>query len=390
MQKKLKNKKKITPKTKIIKKASIKKTSLKKDKGKVLVVKKNTKKPAKKKLAEPLIVKSLKLEKSKINPIITPSGYTWESKATFNPTAFEMDGKTHILYRAIGDNDVSVLGYAYSYDGIHIAGRPTYFIYRRTFEKDRTKKKLNYFSGGSSCGGCEDPRVVLIDGTIYMLFTAFDGWGSIRIALTSIKASDFKDRKWNWKKAVMISSPDKINKNWVIFPEKIKGKFAILHSFYPKILINYFKSLDELDGNNFIESDNTRPVDHSRDWDSWFRGVGPSPLKTKYGWLIIYHAMNHRNPDCYRIGALILDSEDPTKILYRTDNPILEPEEGVEKESYQGIVYSCGAIVKNGKLFVYYGGGDREVCVASIKLESLLENIVSGKEVKFKKIKNKK
>jgi len=81
----------------------------------------------------------------------------------------------------------------------------------------------------------------------------------------------------------MISPPNEIHKNWVLFPEKINGKYAILHSFYPKILIDYFDTLDELDGTKFIKSDNTRPVDKTRDWDSWFRGVGPSPIKTELG-----------------------------------------------------------------------------------------------------------
>src|SRR3989344_4947792 len=171
-----------------------------------------------------------------------------------------------------------------------------------------------------------------------------------------------------------------------IFPEKINGKFAILHSFYPKILIDYFTSLDELDGRKFIQSNNTRPVDYSRTWDSWFRGIGPSPIKTDIGWLVLYHAMNHRNSDRYRMGAIILDLKNPTKILYRSESPILEPEEYYENNGYKwGVIYSCGAVVKKGNLFVYYGGADKVIGVASIKLADLLNDLKKHKVVKLKK-----
>lgn len=324
----------------------------------------------------------------KNNPIIAPRLYSWESKATFNPTAFMANGKIHLIYRAIGEDDSSVLGYASTKNGRKILERPTNFIYKRfnePVESISSSFSINYTSGGGWNGGSEDPRVTLIGDILYMLYTSFDGWGSVRIALTSIKLEDFKKKKWEWKKPVLISPPGEINKNWVIFPEKINGKFAILHSFYPKILVDYFDSLDEFDGKKYIKSDNTRPVDKTRTWDSWFRGVGPSPIKTSMGWLILYHAMDHNNPDRYRMGAIILDLNNPTRMLYRSSKPILEPKEWYENEGYKrGVVYSCGAVVKDGELFVYYGGADTVVCVASISIEELLRSLKKDKVVKLK------
>jgi predicted GH43/DUF377 family glycosyl hydrolase len=382
-----KTKKKIVKKTnpkksKVIgttKKILKKSVNILKKKKSVLVAKKVAKKE-----------ETVKLKRLITNPIIKPSSYSWESKATFNPTAFEHNGKIHILYRAVGEDDSSVLGYAYTQNGLTIEGRPTYHVYKRFFHYNENGPKIDYLSGGGWSGGCEDPRIVLIGDVVYMIFTAFDGWGSVRLALTSISLNDFLNKKWNWKKAVMISPPGEINKNWVLFPERINGKFAIMHSFYPNILIDYFDSLDELDGTKFIKSNNTRPVDKTRGWDSWFRGVGPAPIKTKDGWLILYHAMDHRNPDRYRLGALLLDLKDPTKVLYRSKSPILEPEEDYENNGHKwGVVYSCGAVVKEDKLFVYYGGADKFVCVASIMLNELLDDLKKDKEVKLKKI-NKK
>jgi len=391
------------PKKKIVKKINpnkkanalkVSKVAVKKNTAKKVMVKKIVKKPKKlitpkKKNIEKKEEIKIKLKKLAHNPIIKPSSYSWESKATFNPTAFEHDGIIHIIYRAVGEDDSSVLGYAYTQDGLNIDGRPTYHVYKRFFNYNENLPKIDYISGGGWSGGCEDPRVVLIDDTVYMIFTAFDGWGSVRLALTSIKLEDFKKKKWNWKKAVMISPPGEINKNWVLFPERINGKFAIIHSFYPNILVDYFDSLDEFDGKKFIKSNNTRPVDLSRSWDSWFRGIGPSPIKTKEGWLVLYHAMDHKNPDRYRMGAILLDLNDPTKILYRSKSPILEPEEDYENNGHKwGVVYSCGAVVKNGELIVYYGGADKFVCVASMKLSELIDDLKKDKE--FKLIKNNK
>jgi predicted GH43/DUF377 family glycosyl hydrolase len=380
--------KKTIKKNSKIKKPLLKKKKLIKSKGKKIVEKKIEKKEIGQNKEN-----SVKLKKVNHNPIISPTLYGWESKATFNPAAFEHDGKIHIVYRAMGDDDSSVLGYATSSDGLTIDHRPTYCIYKRFNNFVKTGLPLNYSSGGGENGGCEDPRITLIDDTLYLIYTAFDGWGSLRMALTSISLKDFKNKKWNWKKEVLISPPGEMNKNWVLFPEKINGKFAIMHSFYPDILIDYFDSLDELDGKRFIKSNNTRPVDKNRTWDSWFRGVGPTPMKTSEGWLILYHAMDHRNPDRYRMGAILLDLNDPTKILYRSNNPILEPEEDYENNGHKwGVVYCCGAVIKNKKLYVYYGGADKFVCVATIPLKELVDGIKEDKIIKlknFKKTENK-
>lgn len=368
-----------SPKIKVLKK----KISIKKVKAKVKVSKKISKIVAKKVDSKK---EGIRLSKAHANPIIEPRLYSWESRATFNPTAFHDNGKIHLIYRAVGEDDVSVLGYASTYNGYKIEERLPYHIYRRFSEDIKFAFPLKYDSGGGWSGGCEDPRITLVGDTLYMLYTAFDGWSSVRIGLTSISLNDFKKHKWNnWTTPVLISPPGEINKNWVIFPEKINGKFAVMHSFYPKILIDYFDSMDHFDGTKFIKSNNVRPVDKDRGWDSWFRGVGPAPIKIKEGWLVLYHAMDHKNPDRYKMGALILDAKDPTKVLYRSDNPILEPEEHYENEGHKwGVVYSCGAVVKDGRLFVYYGGADKFVCVASIKLSELVDHLKNHKVIKLK------
>ena len=337
-------------------------------------------------------VSLLDLQRSRGNPIIEPaSNRNWESKATFNPTAFSHDGKVHIIYRAIGDSDNSVLGYAGSNDGLTVSESFPTPIYHHLIgrNKDYSLPLIAYSSGGGWGGGCEDPRLTLLGNQVYMLYTAFDGWGSVRIALTSISLDDFIEKRWNWKEPVLISPPGEIHKNWVLFPEKIDGQYAILHSMSLKIMINYFNSLDELDGNNFIHSvHQDSPLWGSR--DKFMRGVGPAPIKTKYGWLILYHKMERHDSHRYKLWAMILDAKDPAKILYNSHQPILEPDEWYENEGYKGgVVYSCGAIIKDGQLFVYYGGADKVSCVATTNLDAFLKELVHSSRpvLKSRKIK---
>ncbi len=384
LKKKIKVKKKIAKKAQVVKRAK-KKTAIKaKQKTKLkrkLKIRKKIKKVVRKKGGKKKL--PIKLERHSNNPIIEPSYYSWESKATFNPTAFEHGGKVHILYRAIGDNDSSAIGYASSYNGLDIEDRPTHAVYHRFGETIKEGMRIDYVSGGGWGGGTEDPRATLIDGTIYMLYVAFDGWGSVRIAMTSIKLEDFKKKRWNWSKPILLSPPGELQKSWVLFPEKIKGKFAILHSISPKVLIDYVSDWSDFDGTKYIKS--ISHEDRERDVaKTGVRGVGPSPIKTNLGWLVLYHAIEHKDPGRYKLFAMILDSKEPTKILYRSRNSILEPNAIYENEGYKaGVIYSCGAVVKNGTLFVYYGGADKFVCVASIELDELLNSLKKDKTVKL-------
>jgi predicted GH43/DUF377 family glycosyl hydrolase len=317
------------------------------------------------------------------NPILEPrEGNYWEMKATFNPGAIYADKRVHLLYRAIGGDDISVLGYAASSDGISFVERLEEPAFMPTATKDTVpteeRKALSpaYFSGGGWNGGCEDPRLTLIDDTVYLTYTAFDGWGSIRIALSSIGLEDFLNKNWKWKKPAMISPPGEINKNWVLFPEKINGKFAILHSISPEILIDYFDDLDDFEKEEKVIESKYSRVARTGAWDSWIRGAGPPPMRTNIGWLLLYHAMDVRDPNRYKLGAMVLDFDDPTKILYRSRAPILEPDFDYENHGFKaGVVYSCGAIIKDEELYVYYGGGDSVVCVAMANVEKFLHEL---------------
>ncbi|MCK4499245.1 hypothetical protein KAU11_02005, partial [Candidatus Babeliales bacterium] len=110
-------------------------------------------------------------------------------------------------------------------------------------------------------------------------------------------------------------------------------------------------------------------------WDNKKVGITGPPIETKDGWLLIYHGVS--NPgNIYKLGAALLDLQDPSQVIARTDYPIFEPEMAYEKEGCMpNVVFSCGVVVIKNKLFVYYGGADKVIGVATINLSKLLKNL---------------
>lgn len=366
--------------------AEIKKKKIKKIKSKKILKKKVVKKVVKK------TIKKLgkKLERFIGNPIIHPArGTYWESKATFNPTAFEHDGKVHIIYRAIGVGDISTLGYASSNDGLSFGDRNFKPIFVHKNISLTKGEPVFYESGGGWNGGAEDPRITKIDDMLYMTYTAFDGWGSVRIGLTSISLEDFLNKKWNWREPVMISPPGMPAKNGCLLPEKINGKYVIFSRLHlgPNVPQNItIDFVDDLSFKGKWLKGEYQINPREGYWDSIKVGVGAPPIKTKYGWLFIYQGVGYQDPSKYKIGAMLLDLKDPTKVLYRSKEPILEPDMFYENEGYKsGVVYSCGAVIKDGTLFVYYGGADMVTCVATADLNLFLKELKETGIVKLKK-----
>lgn len=326
------------------------------------------------------------------NPILGPIiDNFWESKATFNPAALYADDKVHLLYRAIGDDDVSVLGYAVSFDGYKIARRHPEPIYIPEEPFEVTGKFTKpahvspFASGGGVNGGCEDPRLTRIGDRIYMTYVAYNGWSPPRVALTSISAPDFFKEQWNWEKPVLISRPGEVNKNACILPEKVNGKYVIFHRVFPNILIDFVDSL-EFDGATFLRGD-FKISPRVNAWDSRKLGAGPPPLKTKDGWLLIYQAVDDRDDRKYKIGAMLLDLNNPTKVLHRTNKPILEPTHWYENVGHKaGVAYPCGAVTIGGELLMYYGGADTVVCVASAPMDDFISHLKTTETTAFERV----
>ena len=174
-------------------------------------------------LDELVFVAGRQLARFEGNPIIAPiAEHEWEAQSTFNPGAIYEGGKVHLFYRAMSDDNTSVLGYAASLDGVHFTERspePAY-VPRAEFER-----KL--VPGGNS--GCEDPRLTKLGDRVYMCYTAFDGKEPPRVAFTSILVSDLVAKKWSWANPMLISPPGLDDKDAALFPRKIGGKYFFLH-----------------------------------------------------------------------------------------------------------------------------------------------------------------
>ncbi len=293
----------------------------------------------------------MKLKRFSENPILKPiKKNKWECGAVFN-CATVFDGKiVHLLYRAIGEYDtyISSLGYAVSKDGFNFKRNDN-----PVFEPREQYERF----------GCEDPRVTQIDNTFYMTYTAlssraWSGKGN-RVALAS--TTDFRSFERHG-----IILPDMENKDVVIFPEKVSGKYVMYHRTMPDIWIGYSDNLKEWTGHKIV----MRPREGL--WDCTKIGAGPPPIKTEHGWLLFYHGVDEKR--VYRLGVALFDLNDPSRLIARQEEPILEPEEPWELEGdVPTVVFNCGAIEKNGMYYVYYGGADTVIGVATVSKEEALD-----------------
>lgn len=328
-------------------------------------------------------VRKVHVAKADHNPILRPvEHHDWESIQTFNAAAFERNGAVHFFYRALGSDYVSRIGYATSRDGLFIDTRLPYPVYSIISHDEHdifpTYDSLQYSSGGG-WAGCEDPRVTFIDDRLYMFYVAFDGRNMPRIAMTSIAGDDIDNHVWNWMPAQIISQPGVVDKSGVLFPEKVNGKYVIMHRIFPDILIDFVDTLDFPRG-TYLKGEYRIKI-RPGEWDSRKIGAGAPPLKTKHGWLLIYYGVDEKDASKYKMGAMLLDLHDPTKVLYRSDHPIVEPSHWYENEGHKaGIVYPCGALIKDDKLIIYYGGADTVVCAAYADLETFLHQLMDKKQ----------
>ncbi|EDM37206.1 hypothetical protein PBAL39_05388 [Pedobacter sp. BAL39] len=213
--------------------------------------------------------------------------------------------------------------------------------------------------------GVEDCRVSLIEGTYHLTYTAVSGQG-VGVGLRTTK---------DWKQFAsegMIIPPH--NKDCAIFEERINGKYYALHRPSSVDLGgNYIWIAESPDG---IYWGKHQCIIRTREgsWDSARVGAGAAPIKTDQGWLEIYHGADagHR----YCLGAFLLDLDDPTKVLARTDDPIMVPTAEYETSGFFGhVVFTNGHVVNGDELTIYYGAADEFVCGAKFSIAELLSSL---------------
>jgi predicted GH43/DUF377 family glycosyl hydrolase len=335
----------------------------------------------------------MKLQRFKDNPILSPNPRNaWERLVTTNPGVW-YDADNHqvlMLYRAAGDDPQHKvhLGLAVSDDG---------YRFRRTSDEPVFSPSVDGFDAGC----VEDPRIVKIGEWFYVTyavrpFPPGEYWKSVadrsyhrpevpeefpwilRTNATATGLALTKDFK-TWIRAGRITSPIVDDRDVILFPERVGGKFVMLHrpmnwvgpDFSTENPAMWISSGDDL----LAMNNATLLAKAEFDWERKIGGNTP-PIKTPHGWLTLYHAVG---PDGhYRLGAMLLDLENPSIVRYRTRNWIFQPEEEFElKGYYNGVCFPCGTCVIDGTFFVYYGGADKYVGVATCAFQELIDELLS-------------
>jgi predicted GH43/DUF377 family glycosyl hydrolase len=326
------------------------------------------------------------LKRYKDNPIIGPDpNAKWYSKKAYNSTVIKRDGTYHLLFRGVGDDWVSRIMRAESSDGIN-------------FTIDNEPVIAPEFPWEAK--GCEDPRIIYLQDKYWVTYTAFDG-------TTGRSAIASSDDLQNWQKHHLMfpqlahiqreNLPGDWSKSAAIFPEKIDDRYLLLFGD------NHIWSATS---QNLIDWESSPvPVISARPgyFDAAYIEMGPPPIKTKHGWLALYHGINefsdHR---VYSLGAALLSPFDPLRIIWRCSKPILEPTEPYEiiglvdlvpggfealkninintinelsnKHVLGKAVFCCGAILEDETVKLYYAAADTRICLATIDLDSIFNS----------------
>jgi predicted GH43/DUF377 family glycosyl hydrolase len=272
----------------------------------------------------------------------------WESLNVFNAGVVRHNGLFHMLYRAQGVDYVSRIGYAVSEDGLHWSRLDQPVLSPATKFERR---------------GVEDPRVTRIGDTFYMVYTAYSAHRA-RVSLAGSK------NLIAWER-LGIMLPDEDNKDAALFPEKMGSRYCLLHRRPPDIWLCY--SDDMLHWTDHQVVMQPRP----NTWEHEKVGIAGPPIKTEQGWLLIYHAVDQNT--VYRLGVALLDTDDPSVVLHRREDFILEPSETWEtKGDVPNVVFSCGQVVDDETLNVYYGGADRVMAVATCRVADVMAFVGGG------------
>lgn len=333
----------------------------------------------------------MQLQRHPLNPIVIPGSHHWRSIVTFNPGVIHDGGKFYMLERAVSSLAplFSHFGLLTSTDGVNF----THALDRPVF----TAADL-----GTPRGTVEDPRLVKIDGTFYMSYVHRNYASS---CFPNGKGIPSYSGPWDvppgdpnnyrsgiatstdlihWKNLGLVTPPEVDDRDCVLFPEKIKGRFAMLRrpmdyvgAQYgcdrPSIWLSYSSDLLHWDPPTLVATATAQP------WEKIKIGAAAPPLKTRAGWLTLYHGVD--SAVTYRAGVMLLDLENPARIIARAPDFILEPQAYYERVGLiiPRVVFPSANVVHNGNVYIYYGCADTCISLATVPLEELLSYVLQFK-----------
>jgi Predicted glycosylase len=335
----------------------------------------------------------MRIERCAENPIVRPGGYGWRRVSAFNPGVIHENGKFYMYERAAGSLKPfnTCIGLLESTDGIHFTSSCETPVF--------TAETL-----GFPQGSVEDARVVRLDGTLYMCYAmqpyGFDCWP------TGVGVPDYYPRhysEWSengvrpmstrsgiavsddyihFKHLCYTTPPELDDRDNALFPEKINGRFALLRrpmeyvgdqygTGLPGIWISYSDDLTTWSAPELVA------VAENFEWEGTKIGAAAAPVRTESGWLLLYHGVDQNT--VYRVGAMLLDPENPAKVLGRTKSWIMEPEAYYETHGLiiPNTIFPTAAVDVNGMLYIYYGCCDTSIGLAKVPVKDILGELLS-------------
>lgn len=332
----------------------------------------------------------MKLNKYEGNPILSPNpDQPWENFSVCNPGAWFENGTFYLLYRAAGDDEGHVIrfGLAVSENGVDFRRVQDFPVLSPSFD-------------GPDAGCIEDPRIVKLGEYFYVTYAFrplppgrywLNEGNDANKPFSDVKESRFMaDNLTNsgllmskdliqYQRLGRITKPNLDDRDVILFPERVDGQYVMLHrpkewvgeaygTMHPAIWISFSDDVLQWSKSEML-------MTCEQEWERKIGGSTP-PLRTEKGWLTLYHAVDDKG--IYRVGAVLLDLEDPTRILARTKHWIMEPEHEYEtKGIYNGVVFPTGNVIVGGMLYVYYGGADRYCGVATANVDELLQFLLN-------------
>jgi predicted GH43/DUF377 family glycosyl hydrolase len=299
------------------------------------------------------------------NPILTAGDWPYTANAVFNPAAALVDGETVLLARVEDRRGISHLTVARSANGVDgwsIAPEPL----------------LAPADGvASEEWGFEDPRVVWVDELSRWVITC-TAYGPAGPAVFLATTEDFR----TVERHGIVRQPE--DKNAALLPQRIDGRWLLLHR--PKTEFGGARGEILLSRSaDLVSWSAPEQVLQPRDgawWDSLRIGIGPPPLRTEHGWLLVYHGVKETVAGgIYRVGLALLDLEEPTRVLRRLPGWILAPLEAYERTGdVPNVVFPCGLLHDPGsdEIRLYYGAADSSICLATARLRDLLDAVLAA------------
>ena len=331
--------------------------------------------------------------------ILSPTDMEFENNGVLNPGVYQEGNTVHLLYRAVQNGNLSTIGYAKTDGPYQIVERQDTPLISREFD---------YESHGE-----EDARIVKIEDTYYITYTAYDGVNAMGALATSKDLVHFEKQgiitpKVNYQEyeRYILCCGNKLNpkyhhyyrlfaqiglvddasrllrdKDVVLFPRKINGKFAMLHRIWPGIQIVYFEDWAELTQEfwkNYLENLNEYIVlDPKGIFEVNYIGAGGPPIETEYGWLLIYHGVEETTTGgIYHVKAALLELDNPEMEIARLNFPLFSPTKQWEIEGeVNDVVFPTGHALFGNDLYVYYGAADKHTAVVKLDLNELLSEL---------------